>query len=184
MQTIRPTSVTIYGLRDPRDGLIYYVGKSKRMMQRYNQHIYRRSTNADKQAWIDGLRVAGLHPKIEVLEESDESDWQEAEQFWIAHGRELGWPLTNRTRGGEGGNGQAVFSFFDGYLEGQDQESFDAMSVTKRWQICQGTAMAMAAVHSDFLRRKMKAGQYAMWPIINDVLTEIGTAEARRLLNT
>ena len=39
-----PKSVFIYGLKDPRDGQIYYVGKTNDLERRYTQHLEDKET--------------------------------------------------------------------------------------------------------------------------------------------
>lgn len=98
----------IYGLRDPRDGAIRYVGKSTSGMRRPRQHSKRASSErTHKSAWIRQLRDLGLEYEIVVLEqlgsECSKDTINAREIFWIALGREsLGERLTNITAGGDG----------------------------------------------------------------------------------
>jgi len=56
--------------------------------------------------WLQSLKSEGLKPTMIYLETlPDESEWQEVEKEWIAIGREIGWPLTNNTDGGDGVSG-------------------------------------------------------------------------------
>lgn len=53
--------------------------------------------------WLKKLKDAGLRPEITILERVSSDDiWQDRERHWIAKGKELGWPLTNNTSGGDG----------------------------------------------------------------------------------
>jgi len=57
----------IYGLKDPTDGIIKYVGVSKNVESRYKQHFYP-SNNNDKTDWIDKLKLNDLRPELIILE--------------------------------------------------------------------------------------------------------------------
>lgn len=93
--------VYIYGLKDPRTGLIRYVGKSERPEQRYLNHKANYDkVNLHKYYWIKQLRDAGLDPQMLILETCLKADWEARERFWIAYGLSQGWPLTNIYLGG------------------------------------------------------------------------------------
>ena len=109
----------IYGLVDPRDNMIYYVGKSSTGLARPRQHR-NASANDDQRRWIQSL--GEINYDIVVLESisdpkcaEDNPYWRNierrttrlsgSERWWIALGRAMGWPLTNRTDGGEGSLG-------------------------------------------------------------------------------
>lgn len=99
----------IYALIDPRTHEARYVGKTNVMPRiRFTSHL-RDKRPSRKVNWIKTLRAAGLEPGMEILEALDEnteiSDWQEAERFWISYMRSIGANLTNLTEGGEGLHG-------------------------------------------------------------------------------
>jgi Spy/CpxP family protein refolding chaperone len=98
----------VYGLIDPLTKLIRYVGKSSSGMARVKQH---RSVLARDQTykanWIRSLRAAGLQHEECVLESTTSDLVLDAEVWWIAYGKALGWPLTNLTAGGEGALGMS-----------------------------------------------------------------------------
>ena len=99
-------TVYIYSLIDPRDDEIKYVGKTKDLDERLKSHFHdARRFNTPKNAWLLKLKRLGLRPRIEVLEEVDDSRWPEAERKWIARLRHNGCPLKNICDGGEGRNG-------------------------------------------------------------------------------
>lgn len=103
----------IYALVDPRTDEVRYIGKSTRGLSRPKDHLKLSVLNGSKtykNSWILHLLALGLKPKIQILEvfDSDE-DLSDAECFWIAQGRGLGWRLTNLTKGGDGATG-CVFS--------------------------------------------------------------------------
>ena len=84
----------IYGLADPRDGLIHYVGKAMSIRSRYKEHI-RNMPDTPRGEWLAELRDAHVLPVSIILEVCDVDGLDLAERWWIAHGKRLGWPLTN-----------------------------------------------------------------------------------------
>jgi hypothetical protein len=103
-----PVSVLIYGLVDPRNGNLRYIGRTKRrLMVRLNGHIQSAKKASDRHvhSWIRGVLMAEMKPLVVLLEETDARSWEEAEQFWIAYFRSLGADLTNIAVGGGGSLG-------------------------------------------------------------------------------
>ena len=103
------SSVTIYGLIDPRTLELRYVGASRSLRHRQYLHRCPSQNKADtpRSRWMLELRSNGLRPQcIEI--ETTEDDWQEAEKFWIAYWRSLGARLTNVLLGGIGLQGAPV----------------------------------------------------------------------------
>lgn len=101
-----PGQLLVYGLRDPRTSKIRYVGKSARGIRRAREHIcprYLRGNN-HRVNWIKQLLAQGLVYEIEILDEPTRDNLAEQERWWIARGRQQGWPLTNATLGGDGGD--------------------------------------------------------------------------------
>ena len=98
-------NVTVYTLSDPETNQVRYVGKTVNVANRFKHHINDRPKNRTGN-WIKNLRGRGLKPRMEVLEvveNSDDLDWQDAERFWISYLRFLGCNLTNLDSGGNGG---------------------------------------------------------------------------------
>lgn len=61
--------------------------------------------------WIKSLKGKGLKPKmetLEVIENSNDNDWQESERFWIETLRFMGCRLCNLDSGGRGGKVQSL----------------------------------------------------------------------------
>ena len=85
----------IYGLKDPRTNMYFYIGKTKNINQRFNTHKRDNYTNQGKSKIINELKLIGLSPKMEVLETTNEINVEEMEKRWISKGRQEGWPLTN-----------------------------------------------------------------------------------------
>lgn len=99
----------IYGLADPRTDAVRYIGKSSSGLKRPRRHSLPGCLRADqtyKGNWIRSLLAAGLQPKTVVLEECAADALCDAECFWIAQARGLGWSLTNLTKGGDGTPGR------------------------------------------------------------------------------
>ena len=94
--------IKIYGLVDPRDNTVRYVGKTKRDLNiRLSRHINDKPIhNNYKYNWICNLKKNGLKPIIIELEICDETNWVDREQYWIQQFK----TLTNLTSGGEGIN--------------------------------------------------------------------------------
>ena len=92
----------IYGLIDPRMRMIFYVGLSSSGLSRPKDHRRESAPDTCCRHWVRSLQRQGLDYEITVLEEfRNDAQLSAAERWWIAYGRACGWPLTNRTRGGE-----------------------------------------------------------------------------------
>lgn len=104
----------IYGLVDPRDDQVRYIGMTTKALEvrlsgHLNESHYRPKLCYHKSHWIRQLQALGLSPGIQLLEEVPAgADWRVVESRWIAHGRSQGWPLTNMTDGGEGAPGRVL----------------------------------------------------------------------------
>jgi len=84
---------TIYGLRDPRDGRIRYVGCTKSLRNRVHGHRNNPQT-IELHAWMLELRAAGLGPEVVTLETAvGAAAGRVAERHWI---EKLGADLLNR----------------------------------------------------------------------------------------
>lgn len=90
---------------------IRYIGKAFDPDGRLKTHLGEAASRRSRKAcWIRSLRACGLKPLVEVLEWVPADSWQEAERAWIEYGLWSGWPLTNGTRGGDGGYVPASWS--------------------------------------------------------------------------
>lgn len=101
-------SFVVYGLIDPRNQQLRYVGLTTRdISRRMEQHLRNNPTGkSHKNSWVRGLKAAGLSPEVEILERCTSwEDLQESERFWIQYYRALGCALVNHTIGGEGSYG-------------------------------------------------------------------------------
>jgi hypothetical protein len=99
------SEVFIYTLAEPDTGAVRYVGKTNDLRQRLFDHSCDSTTRKmnKRLSWIKSLKARGYLPKIEVLEVVGESDWEEAEKFWIESLRFLECDLVNSNGGGLGG---------------------------------------------------------------------------------
>lgn len=96
-------TVYIYGLYDPRNNKLRYVGKTIDLDARMWGHIASANSGEKnhKSNWIRGLLEQDLRPEMQVLEETDEENWQEAEKKWIAECLASGEDLINTLEGGD-----------------------------------------------------------------------------------
>lgn len=96
--------VTIYGLVDPRDNQVRYIGKTVHLEIRLAEHIKdaKKEVKTYKHDWIRSLLKIDLVPSVVILDIADSGEWQEAEKKVIAHYLKLGARLTNLTDGGDG----------------------------------------------------------------------------------
>lgn len=94
-------SWAVYALIDPRDETIRYVGVTNKPRRRLSEHSKDRPLHSQKAAWLADLDVAGLVPRMQILEivgSSGESPFA-AEQRWIRHLLAEGARLTNALGG-------------------------------------------------------------------------------------
>ncbi len=91
----------IYGLYDPRDGALRYVGKAVDSVKRLGYHLreFRRSTPV--YVWIAELRALGLHPSMQVLLVCEDFRWEAEERRLIVEHRAAGADLLNVAVGGK-----------------------------------------------------------------------------------
>lgn len=100
----------IYGLVDPRDNEIRYVGRAADPVERFCSHKYkaRKVMNklrkfggvyyqgpTPKQWWIDSLIMMGLEPGLVLLDCCDARYGHRIEQAWIKNLLDAGVYLTN-----------------------------------------------------------------------------------------
>lgn len=95
----------IYGLIDPISNQLRYVGYTAKTLEwRLETHWRERKRNlTHKNNWIKSLwDEYKVKPNIICLEEVSETEWDEAENFWISYFNFIGSDLTNGTVGGLG----------------------------------------------------------------------------------
>lgn len=100
----------IYGLADPRDGMLRYVGWSSNGVERAKARHSAHCRN-----WEKVLETNGLKKQIVILQEFPGLTDNEAnetmgrlETGWISYFKKLGFKLTNVTSGGEGTVGRKL----------------------------------------------------------------------------
>lgn len=101
-------SVKIYKLVDPFTNEVKYIGKTNRTLtKRLWEHIkeskYELGKRNHKQNWIMQVLALGKKPKIELIKEVNESEWEEEERAEIFNHKK-NHKLTNISGGGSGGD--------------------------------------------------------------------------------
>ena len=96
----------IYGLIDPRNDKIKYVGQTKwTLNKRYCEHLrnakYKKTKYLNLYMWINKLKNIDLLPIIKKIENVDVEFLNEREKYWISY---YGKQLINVTKGGAGIN--------------------------------------------------------------------------------
>jgi hypothetical protein len=103
MQAENKETVFIYTLSCPISKTIRYVGKTKNLKLRLNEHILTSNKNkTHKDRWIQKILFLKQKPIIEILDEVNENEWQFWEKFYISLLKSWNFNLTNHTGGGEG----------------------------------------------------------------------------------
>lgn len=103
-------TIKIYTLKDPTNNEIRYVGKTIKTLEwRLYQHLHNTITYKNKNAsWIKSLIKKGYSPIIELLDETNETNWKYLEIYWISQLKSWGFNLNNMTNGGDGNNNQVI----------------------------------------------------------------------------
>ena len=80
-------------------GIPKYVGKTKHFETRIKQHLYkdRFMYNSYFYRWLNKHLSEDKQFFVDILEEVNDSNWQEREKYWIKHVKENGYKLTNIT---------------------------------------------------------------------------------------
>jgi len=85
----------IYGLRDPRNDIYYYIGKTTVGNKRPLTHLTK-SHNLDVNNWVNELAILGLTPIIDIIEKNIELEFlAEREKYWIDYYYEINPELFN-----------------------------------------------------------------------------------------
>ena len=85
----------IYGLRDPRNDVYQYIGKSTVGEQRPLKHLTN-SHSPHVNEWVKMLEENWLYPKIDIIEEvEDLDDLAIREKYWIAYYHDINSDLLN-----------------------------------------------------------------------------------------
>lgn len=94
------SEVAIYGLFDPRNLQIRYIGKTANTKKRLRDHI-NAPCNMGMKRWFSELKLDGLRPGLCVIEWCN--NWKYAEKFWISEFRLLDNGLLNVREGANEG---------------------------------------------------------------------------------
>lgn len=92
-------TVSIYCLKDPDSGMVYYVGQTIRTLSiRLSQHISvaSKGENTSKSIWIRDAIQAGKTPVIELIEECPPDQGKAKEEQWIQRYLSLNAGLLNQ----------------------------------------------------------------------------------------
>ncbi len=85
----------IYGLRDPRNDVYQYIGKSTVGTKRALQHLVK-SHSPKVNEWINNLSENWLYPIVDIIEEVNELDKLSIrEKYWIDYYYEINPGLLN-----------------------------------------------------------------------------------------
>jgi len=97
--------VKIYSLICPRTNEIKYIGKTiQSLSKRLKNHMHPTQKDGSYRAnWIRELKEDSLKPSIQLIEECEETIWEEREMYWIGFYSNL-FTLVNYTKGGNGGH--------------------------------------------------------------------------------
>lgn len=99
-------SYVIYLLWDPRNGDVRYVGQTKYPERRLADHRRGLLKRGHCRCWERLLIEQGLCCETAIVEEAlTDIEANDRERWWIAYARQLAWPLTNATDGGDGSPG-------------------------------------------------------------------------------
>lgn len=98
----------IYTLNCPYTNTPYYIGKTcQSPKRRFSQHISSELNNNNKKAnWIKSLKNKGTQPILEIIDQTEENDWEWLERYWISQYKTWGFDIKNLTDGGDGNKGQ------------------------------------------------------------------------------
>jgi predicted GIY-YIG superfamily endonuclease len=97
--------VYIYTLTDPNTNEVRYVGGSRDVAHRYNNHLFDSTSNKNKVEWVNELKSQNKKPILRIIEQTTKSTWIEREKYWIAQYNNLlnmvNNPDTVQTEGGD-----------------------------------------------------------------------------------
>jgi hypothetical protein len=86
----------IYALEDPRNNLIFYVGRTDNLYERFIDHIRCKENNEEKNRIMHELKALDLLPIPRTLERVHSlQEASEREYYWVKHYDHLGMPLAN-----------------------------------------------------------------------------------------
>lgn len=174
----------IYGLYDPRDGELRYIGKSDRPRERYANQLNEKS-NTHRCHWVQELLSLGLKPEQRIIDSVlAGSGWQNVERAYIRGAKAAGFALVNGTDGGDGVEGlsdEARAKMRATWLGRKHSlESREKMSVANRGR-------KHTQEYRDYMRRLMSEREFTVQHrerlrVSQQKLTAEQVREVRRLL--
>ena len=85
----------VYGLRDPRNDVYQYIGKSTVGVKRPLLHL-KKSHSKNVNEWVDLLEKNWLYPIVDIIEEVDDiENLNDRETYWINYYYDLNPDLLN-----------------------------------------------------------------------------------------
>jgi hypothetical protein len=126
----------IYGLFDPRNGQLHYIGRTSNMERRLKQHC-RADSNVRKIEWISELNSTWLEPMMQELDSTEIlNDVIEMEKFYVNYFRMLGAYLFNGPVAGISGpvdptKKKSLPLYLPPVLEAEIQADADADFITR-----------------------------------------------------
>jgi len=111
-------TIKIYTLEDPIKDEIRYIGMTTLSLnQRLSQHVYdAKLKNSYKAKWLSSLLKKNLKPKIKLLDECSQDEWEDTERMYIAIFKSWGFKLVNLDEGGRGSIINRKNKHLSGYL--------------------------------------------------------------------
>lgn len=102
-----PWYTAIYGLYDPADGLLHYVGQTTDPDKRRKAHLKEAASGGAERVyqWIRRVQAGGREPVLKIIAwvpNDDDSLVDQAEDDHIATALHYGFPLENEDRIGQG----------------------------------------------------------------------------------
>lgn len=96
--------VYIYGLRTINSNEYRYIGKTHRIDKRLNEHLKERKRKKSyyKYNWINQCKENKIEILLDIIDITDEQNWEDREIYYIKYYKEIGNRLTNLLEGGKG----------------------------------------------------------------------------------
>jgi hypothetical protein len=96
--------VYIYGLRTINSDEYRYIGKTFRIDKRLNEHLKekKRKKSYHKYNWINQCIENKIEILLDIIDITDEQNWENREIYYIKYYKEIGNRLTNLLDGGKG----------------------------------------------------------------------------------
>lgn len=125
--------VYIYGLKNVGSNEFRYIGKTTRIKNRLKEHLNEKPKKFSyhKLNWIKESINNGIEIILEVIEITNEFEWQNREIFYISKYKKLGHKLTNLLDGGQNPN---RFKYTLTYYEAKEIVKTFGVKTTTSWR--------------------------------------------------